>query len=90
MAYVLLPLYAQLVLGRSPVMAGVLIVPLSLVLTATSLTVSSLGDRVGAWLGGSELEAFLGAQRLSFRLAAALGLVGALISMGGAEAPAVH
>ncbi len=46
--YFLLPLYAQLVLGRSPVMSGVLIVPLSLVLTATSLTVSSLGDRVGA------------------------------------------
>lgn len=46
--YFLLPLYAQLVLGRSPVMAGVLVVPLSLVLTATSLTVSSLGDRVGA------------------------------------------
>ncbi len=46
--YFLLPLYAQLVLGRSPVMSGVLIVPLSLVLTATSLTVSTLGDRVGA------------------------------------------
>ncbi|MCP9837547.1 MFS transporter [Cyanobium sp. N.Huapi 1H5] len=46
--YFLLPLYAQLVLGRSPVMSGVLIVPLSLVLTATSLTVSSLGDRAGA------------------------------------------
>ncbi|MBD2655516.1 MFS transporter [Synechocystis sp. FACHB-383] len=45
--YFLLPLYAQLVLGRSPVMAGVLVVPLSLVATATSLTVSSLGDRVG-------------------------------------------
>ena len=195
--YFLLPLYAQLVLGRSPVMAGVLIVPLSLVLTATSLTVSSLGDRagartlstagmlcvsaglvglswlgpdaadasiigplvllgmggglfhppnnsatlntvpaqhlsvangflstarnfgqaigtalaaallahglgaagadaalageVGARLGGSQLEAFLGAQQLAFRLAAALGLVGALISVcRGAEAPAVH
>ncbi len=194
--YFLLPLYAQLVLGRSPVMSGVLIVPLSLVLTATSLTVSSLGDRVGArtlstagmlcvsaglvglsWLGpdaavasiiwplvllgmggglfhppnnsatlntvpaqhlsvangflsmarnfgqaigaalaasllahglgaagadaalagevgarlgGSQLEAFLGAQQLAFRLAAALGLVGALISVTrGAEAPAV-
>jgi len=36
--YFLLPLYAQLVLGRTPVMAGLLIVPLSLVLTATSLT----------------------------------------------------
>ena len=195
--YFLLPLYAQLVLGRSPVIAGVLIVPLSLVLTATSLTVSSLGDRagartlstagmlcvsaglvglswlgpdaadasiigplvllgmggglfhppnnsatlntvpaqhlsvangflstarnfgqaigtalaaallahglgaagadaalageVGARLGGSQLEAFLGAQQLAFRLAAALGLVGALISVcRGAEAPAVH
>ncbi len=195
--YFLLPLYAQLVLGRTPVMSGVLIVPLSLVLTATSLTVSSLGDRVGArtlstagmlcvsaglvglsWLGpdaavvsiiwplvllgmggglfhppnnsatlntvpaqhlsvangflsmarnfgqaigaalaasllahglgaagadaalagevgaqlgGAELEAFLGAQQLAFRLAAALGLVGALISVSrGAEAPAVQ
>ena len=195
--YFLLPLYAQLVLGRSPVMSGLLIVPLSLVLTATSLTVSSLGDRagartlstagmlcvsaglvglswlgpdaadasiigplvllgmggglfhppnnsatlntvpaqhlsvangflstarnfgqaigtalaaallahglcaagadaalageVGARLGGSQLEAFLGAQQLAFRLAAALGLVGALISVcRGAEAPAVH
>ncbi|AFY29162.1 MFS transporter [Cyanobium gracile] len=195
--YFLLPLYAQLVLGRTPVMSGVLIVPLSLVLTATSLTVSSLGDRVGArtlstagmlcvsaglvglsWLGadaavasiiwplvllgmggglfhppnnsatlntvpaqhlsvangflsmarnfgqaigtalaasllahglgaagadatlagevgarlgGSQLEAFLGAQQLAFRLAAALGLVGALISVSrGAEAPAAQ
>lgn len=195
--YFLLPLYAQLVLGRTPVMSGLLIVPLSLVLTATSLTVSSLGDRagartlstagmlcvsaglvglswlgpdaadasiigplvllgmggglfhppnnsatlntvpaqhlsvangflstsrnfgqaigtalaaallahglgaagadaalageVGARLGGAELEAFLGAQQLAFRLAAALGLVGALISVTrGAEAPAAH
>ncbi|WP_094584433.1 MFS transporter [Synechococcus sp. BO 8801] len=195
--YFLLPLYAQLVLGRTPVMSGVLIVPLSLVLTATSLTVSSLGDRtgartlstagmlcvssglvglswlgpdaadasiigplvllgmggglfhppnnsatlntvppqhlsvangflstarnfgqaigtalaasllahglgaagadaalageVGARLGGSQLEAFLGAQQLAFRLAAALGLVGALISVcRGAEAPAAQ
>lgn len=195
--YFLLPLYAQLVLGRTPVMSGVLIVPLSLVLTATSLTVSSLGDRVGArtlstagmlcvsaglvglsWLGpdaavasiigplvllgmggglfhppnnsatlntvpaqhlsvangflstarnfgqaigtalaasllahglgaagadaalagevgarlgGSQLEAFLGAQQLAFRLAAALGLVGALISVSRvAEAPAAQ
>lgn len=195
--YFLLPLYAQLVLGRTPVMSGLLIVPLSLVLTATSLTVSSLGDRagartlstagmlcvsaglvglswlgpdaadasiigplvllgmggglfhppnnsatlntvppqhlsvangflstsrnfgqaigtalaasllahglgaagadaaiageVGARLGGSQLEAFLGAQQLAFRLAAALGLVGALISVTrGAEAPAVQ
>lgn len=194
--YFLLPLYAQLVLGRSPVMAGVLIVPLSLVLTATSLTVSSQGDRIGArtlstagmlcisaglvglsWLGpdastasivwplvllgmggglfhppnnsatlntvpaehlsvangflsmarnfgqaigaalaasllasglgaagaeaalagevgarlgGSQLEAFLGAQQLAFRLAAALGLVGAAVSVGrGAEVPVV-
>lgn len=195
--YFLLPLYAQLVLGRSPVMSGVLIVPLSLVLTVTSLTVSSLGDRagartlstagmlcvsaglaglswlgpdaadasiigplvllgmggglfhppnnsatlntvpaqhlsvangflsmarnfgqaigtalaasllahglgaagadaalageVGARLGGSQLEAFLGAQQFAFRLAAALGLVGALISVcRGAEAPAAQ
>ncbi|WP_216913687.1 MULTISPECIES: MFS transporter [unclassified Synechococcus] len=195
--YFLLPLYAQLVLGRTPVMSGLLIVPLSLVLTATSLTVSSLGDRagartlstagmlcvsaglvglswlgtdaadasiigplvllgmggglfhppnnsatlntvppqhlsvangflstarnfgqaigtalaasllahglgaagadaalageVGARLGGSQLEAFLGAQQFAFRLAAALGLVGALISVSrGAEAPAAQ
>lgn len=46
--YFLLPLYAQLVLGRSPVMAGLLVVPLSLVLTATSLTVSSMGNRFSA------------------------------------------
>jgi predicted MFS family arabinose efflux permease len=44
----LLRLDAQLVLGRSPVMADVLFVPLSLVLRATSLTVSSLGERAGA------------------------------------------
>jgi hypothetical protein len=72
-------------------MTVVPIVPLSLVLIATSLTVSNLGDRVGARLGGTELEAFLGAQQQAFRLAAALGLVGALISVArGAEAPAAH
>jgi EmrB/QacA subfamily drug resistance transporter len=45
--YFLLPLYAQVVLGRSPVMAGVFIVPLSLALTATSLAVGRLGGRLG-------------------------------------------
>jgi len=42
--YFLLLLYAQVVLGLSPVMAGVLVVPLSLVLTASSLAVGRLGD----------------------------------------------
>jgi EmrB/QacA subfamily drug resistance transporter len=46
--YFLLPLYAQVVLGRSPVMAGVVVVPLSLVLTASSLAVGRLGGRLGA------------------------------------------
>jgi EmrB/QacA subfamily drug resistance transporter len=46
--YFLLPLYAQVVLGLSPVMAGVLVVPLSLVLTASSLAVGRLGGRLGA------------------------------------------
>src|SRR5262245_54771254 len=46
--YFLLPLYAQVVLGLSPMMAGVLVVPLSLVLTASSLAVGRLGDRFGA------------------------------------------
>ncbi|MEA5443465.1 MFS transporter [Cyanobium gracile] len=51
---------------------------------------AALAGEVGARLGGTELEAFLGAQQLAFRLAAALGLVGALISVSrGAEAPAV-
>jgi MFS family permease len=46
--YFLLPLYAQVVLGLSPVMAGVLVVPLSVVLTASSLLVGRLGGRLGA------------------------------------------
>src|SRR5262245_12559681 len=46
--YFLLPLYAQVVLGLSPVMAGALVVPLSLALTASSLAVSRLGGRLGA------------------------------------------
>jgi EmrB/QacA subfamily drug resistance transporter len=46
--YFLLPLYAQVVLGLSPVRAGVLVVPLSLVLTASSLAVGRLGGRLGA------------------------------------------
>lgn len=46
--YFLLPLYAQLVLGRSPMMAGLLVVPLSLALTAASLTVGHLGGRFSA------------------------------------------
>jgi EmrB/QacA subfamily drug resistance transporter len=46
--YFLLPLYAQVVLGLSPVRAGVLLVPLSLVLTASSLAVGRLGGRLGA------------------------------------------
>lgn len=46
--YFLLPLYAQVVLGLSPVMAGLLVVPLSLTLTASSLAVGRLGGRLGA------------------------------------------
>jgi EmrB/QacA subfamily drug resistance transporter len=46
--YFLLPLYAQVVLGLSPVRAGVLIVPLALVMTASSLAVGRLGGRLGA------------------------------------------
>jgi hypothetical protein len=46
--YFLLPLDAQVVLGLSPVMAGVLVVPLSVVLTALSLLVGHLGGRFGA------------------------------------------
>ncbi len=46
--YFLLPLYAQVVMGLSPAMAGVLVVPLSLVLTASSLAVGRLGGRLGA------------------------------------------
>ena len=46
--YFLLPLYAQIVMGLSPVMAGVLMVPLSIVLTVSSLTVGRLSGRYGA------------------------------------------
>ena len=46
--YFLLPLYAQVVLGLSPVMAGLLLVPLSLVLSAGSLAVGRIGRRLGA------------------------------------------
>jgi NADH dehydrogenase len=46
------------------------------------------GDRVGARLGRHHLEAFLAAQQFAFRLAAVLGLVGAVISvLRGAEVP---
>jgi MFS family permease len=46
----------------------------------------ALAGTVGAQLGGHHLEAFLAAQQLAFRLAAALGLVGAVISVRrGAE-----
>jgi len=48
--YFLLPLYTQIVLGLSPVMAGVLMVPLSVALTATSLMVGRIGGRVEARL----------------------------------------
>ncbi|MBX9582288.1 MAG: MFS transporter [Gemmataceae bacterium] len=46
--YFLLPLYAQVVLGLSPVRAGVLIVPLSVALTASSLTAGRLGGHLDA------------------------------------------
>ncbi|MBX9624694.1 MAG: MFS transporter, partial [Gemmataceae bacterium] len=46
--YFLLPLYAQVVLGLSPVRAGLLIVPLSVALTAISLTAGRLGGRFDA------------------------------------------
>jgi EmrB/QacA subfamily drug resistance transporter len=46
--YFLLPLYAQVVLGLSPVMAGVLVVPVALALTASGVAVSSLGGRLAA------------------------------------------
>jgi hypothetical protein len=43
---------------------------------------------VGAPLRGQHLEAFLAAQQFAFRLAAALGLIGAVISvLRGAEVP---
>jgi EmrB/QacA subfamily drug resistance transporter len=46
--YFLLPLYAQVVRGLSPVMAAVLLVPVSLVLTITSLSVGRLAAGLGA------------------------------------------
>jgi EmrB/QacA subfamily drug resistance transporter len=48
----------------------------------------ALAGPVGAQLGGHHLESFLAAQQFAFRLAAALGLVGAVISvLRGAEVP---
>jgi hypothetical protein len=48
----------------------------------------ALAGPVGAQLSGHHLESFLAAQHFVFRLAAALGLVGALISvLRGAEVP---
>lgn len=46
--YFLLPLYAQVVLGLSPTMAGLLVGPVLLVLMASSLSVGRLGGRLGA------------------------------------------
>ena len=46
--YFLLPLYAQVVLGLSPVMAGVLLSPVALLITVSSLAVGRLGGRLGA------------------------------------------
>ena len=46
--YFLMPLYAQVVLGLSPVLAGVLVTPVALALTASSLEVGRLGGRLGA------------------------------------------
>lgn len=46
--YFLLPLYGQVVLRKSPTLAGVLLVPLSLALTAASLTVGRISGRLGA------------------------------------------
>jgi predicted MFS family arabinose efflux permease len=46
--YFLLVLHAQIVLGLSPLMAGVLLVPLSLVLTVSSLAVGRLAGRLRA------------------------------------------
>lgn len=44
--YFLLPLYGQVVLGRTPPDAGALMVPLSLALTASSLAVGRLAGRL--------------------------------------------
>src|SRR5262249_26407534 len=46
--YFLLPLYAQVVLGLSPVRAGVLLAPVALLITVSSLAVGRLGGRLGA------------------------------------------
>jgi EmrB/QacA subfamily drug resistance transporter len=46
--YFLVPLYAQLVLGLSPLTAGLLLVPLSVALTASSQLVGHLGGRLSA------------------------------------------
>ena len=46
--YFLLPLYAQFILGLSPLSAGLLLVPLSVALTATSQLVGRLSHRFGA------------------------------------------
>ena len=46
--YFLLPLYAQVVLGLSPVRAGVLLAPVALLITVSSLAVGRLGGRFGA------------------------------------------
>lgn len=46
--YFLMPLYAQVVLGLSPFFAGLLLVPLSLALTASSQLVGRLGSRFSA------------------------------------------
>jgi len=48
----------------------------------------ALAGPVGTQLRGPHLEAFLAAQQFAFRLAAALGLIGAVISLlRGAEIP---
>ncbi|WP_198537968.1 MFS transporter [Vulcanococcus limneticus] len=48
----------------------------------------ALAGAVGARLSGQPLDAFLGAQQLAYRLAAAMGLVGAVVSVvRGAELP---
>ena len=47
-AYFLLPLYAQVVLGLSPLSAGLLLVPLSVALTATSQLVGRWSVRLSA------------------------------------------
>ncbi len=46
--YFLMPLYAQIVLGLSPISAGLLIVPLSVALTVSSQVVGQLAGRFSA------------------------------------------